>query len=57
MELPNGQVEEHSAASKRRIYPDGTVKILHADGRTETRYAGGRVRVRDAAGNLTQDSG
>merc|ERR1712083_525454 len=41
LQLPNGEKEEHTRMWKRRSYPDGTVKILHADGRQETRYAGG----------------
>lgn len=56
LQLPNGEKEEHTRMWKRRSYPDGTVKILHADGRQETRYAGGRVRVKDSQGNLVQDS-
>ena len=55
--MPNGQVEEHTETFKKRIYPDGTQKILHQDGRQETRYANGRVRIRDSLGNLTQDTG
>ncbi len=57
LEMPNGQVEEHTEMFKKRIYPDGTEKILHKDGRQETRYANGRVRIRDSLGNLTQDTG
>jgi len=56
LQLPNGEKEEHTRMWKRRSYPDGTVKILHADGRQETRYAGGRVRVKDSQGNLVKDS-
>jgi len=57
LELPNGQVEEHTSELKKRTYPDGTVKIVHMDGRQETRYAGGRVRVKDSKGLLIQDTG
>jgi len=57
LELPNGQVEEHTSQHKKRSYPDGTVKIVHMDGRQETRYAGGRVRVKDSKGVLLQDTG
>ena len=37
LEMPNGQLEEHTSQYKRRTYPDGTVKTLHTDGRQETR--------------------
>jgi len=57
LELPNGQVEEHTSQHKKRTYPDGTVKIVHTDGRQETRYAGGRVRVKNSQGVLIQDTG
>ena len=40
---------------QKRIYPDGTVKILYEDGRQETRYANGRVRYReDYSGAINQ---
>ena len=37
---------------KKRVYPDGTVKILYSDGRQETRYSNGRVRIKDPQGKL-----
>ena len=41
---------------QKRIYPDGTFKILHQDGSQETHYANGRVRIKNAAGKLVHDS-
>ncbi|XP_058452981.1 centromere protein J isoform X2 [Malaya genurostris] len=55
--LPNGQVEIHTKAHKRRIYPDGTVKFLYPDGSQESRYSNGRVRLKDKDGNLISDTG
>lgn len=56
LHLPNGQREEHYKDVKKRVYPDGTVKILHGDGRQETRYSNGRVRIKDGQGKLIQDT-
>ncbi|XP_055550729.1 protein BCAP isoform X2 [Wyeomyia smithii] len=55
--LPNGQVEIHTKAHKRRIYPDGTIKFLYPDGSQESRYSNGRVRLKDKDGNLISDTG
>ncbi|EAT40082.1 AAEL008183-PA [Aedes aegypti] len=55
--LPNGQVEIHTKAHKRRIYPDGTVKYLYPDGSQESRYSNGRVRLKDKDGKLISDTG
>ncbi|XP_053693622.1 inner centromere protein A [Sabethes cyaneus] len=55
--LPNGQVEIHTKAHKRRIYPDGTTKFLYPDGSQESRYSNGRVRLKDKDGNLISDTG
>lgn len=45
----NGQRDIHTAAFKRREYPDGTVRTVYCDGRQETRDASGRVKVRGEA--------
>uniref|UniRef100_A0A182PC25 Centromere protein J C-terminal domain-containing protein n=1 Tax=Anopheles epiroticus TaxID=199890 RepID=A0A182PC25_9DIPT len=55
--LPNGQVEIHTKAHKRRIYPDGTVKYVYPDGSQESRYSNGRVRLKDKDGRLISDTG
>uniref|UniRef100_A0A182Q4X0 Centromere protein J C-terminal domain-containing protein n=1 Tax=Anopheles farauti TaxID=69004 RepID=A0A182Q4X0_9DIPT len=55
--LPNGQVEIHTKAHKRRIYPDGTVKFVYPDGSQESRYSNGRVRLKDKDGRLLSDTG
>ncbi|XP_062698858.1 centromere protein J isoform X2 [Aedes albopictus] len=55
--LPNGQVEIHTKAHKRRIYPDGTIKYLYPDGSQESRYSNGRVRLKDKEGKLISDTG
>ncbi|XP_062562240.1 uncharacterized protein LOC134225847 isoform X2 [Armigeres subalbatus] len=55
--LPNGQVEIHTKAHKRRIYPDGTTKFLYPDGSQESRYSNGRVRLKDKDGRLVSDTG
>uniref|UniRef100_A0A1Q3F2G5 Putative t complex protein n=1 Tax=Culex tarsalis TaxID=7177 RepID=A0A1Q3F2G5_CULTA len=55
--LPNGQVEIHTKAHKRRMYPDGTVKFLYPDGSQESRYSNGRVRIKDKDGKLVSDTG
>lgn len=54
--LPNGQKEIHTSLSKRREYPDGTVKLVYPDGSQETRYSNGRVRLKDKDGNLVMDT-
>jgi centromere protein J len=54
--LPHGQIEEHTSQYRKRMYPDGTVKVLHMDGRVETRYKGGRVKVKDANGVVIEDN-
>ena len=54
--LPSGQTEEHTSQYITRMYPDGTVKVLHMDGRVETRYKGGRVKVKDAKGVVVEDN-
>ena len=54
--LPHGQIEEHTSQYRKRMYPDGTVKVLHVDGRVETRYKGGRVKVKDANGVVIEDN-
>ncbi|XP_023336950.1 centromere protein J isoform X3 [Eurytemora carolleeae] len=56
LHLPNGQREEHSKDMKKRVYPDGTLKILYTDGRQETRYSNGRIRIKDGLGKLIKDS-
>ena len=53
--LPHGQIEEHTSQYRKRVYPDGIVKVLHMDGRVETRYKGGRVKVKDANGVVFED--
>ncbi|KAL1374127.1 hypothetical protein pipiens_004996 [Culex pipiens pipiens] len=55
--LPNGQVEIHTRAHKRRVYPDGTIKFLYPDGSQESRYSNGRVRLKDKDGRLISDTG
>uniref|UniRef100_A0A182MUE5 Centromere protein J C-terminal domain-containing protein n=1 Tax=Anopheles culicifacies TaxID=139723 RepID=A0A182MUE5_9DIPT len=55
--LPNGQVEIHTKAHKRRIYPDGTIKFVYPDGSQESRYSNGRVRLKDKDGRLLSDTG
>uniref|UniRef100_A0A8W7P2P0 Centromere protein J C-terminal domain-containing protein n=1 Tax=Anopheles coluzzii TaxID=1518534 RepID=A0A8W7P2P0_ANOCL len=55
--LPNGQVEIHTKAHKRRIYPDGTVKFVYPDGSQESRYSNGRIRLKDKDGRLISDTG
>uniref|UniRef100_A0A182JLJ0 Centromere protein J C-terminal domain-containing protein n=1 Tax=Anopheles atroparvus TaxID=41427 RepID=A0A182JLJ0_ANOAO len=55
--LPNGQVEIHTKAHKRRIYPDGTVKFVYPDGSQESRYSNGRIRLKDKDGKLISDTG
>ncbi|XP_035773304.1 centromere protein J-like [Anopheles albimanus] len=55
--LPNGQVEIHTKAHKRRIYPDGTVKFVYPDGSQESRYSNGRIRLKDKDGRLVSDTG
>ncbi|XP_071448849.1 centrosomal P4.1-associated protein isoform X2 [Hetaerina americana] len=55
IQLPNGQKEYQTKEYKKRVYPDGTVKIVYSDGVQETRYANGRIRLRDADGNLVLD--
>ncbi|XP_023683356.2 centrosomal P4.1-associated protein [Paramormyrops kingsleyae] len=52
----NGQREVHTATFKRREYPDGTAKTIHADGRQETRYPTGRLRVKDKDGHIVMDT-
>ena len=53
--LQSGETEEHTSQYRKRMYPDGTVKVLHLDGRVETRYKGGRVKVKDANGVVFED--
>ncbi|XP_053658322.1 centromere protein J [Anopheles marshallii] len=55
--LPNGQVEIHTKAHKRRIYPDGTIKFVYPDGSQESRYSNGRIRLKDKDGRLLSDTG
>ncbi|XP_049529892.1 uncharacterized protein LOC125948148 [Anopheles darlingi] len=55
--LPNGQVEIHTKAHKRHIYPDGTVKFVYPDGSQESRYSNGRIRLKDKDGRLVSDTG
>ncbi|XP_053671331.1 centromere protein J [Anopheles nili] len=55
--LPNGQLEIHTQAHKRRIYPDGTVKFVYPDGSQESRYSNGRIRLKDKDGRLISDTG
>ncbi|XP_046386182.1 centromere protein J [Ischnura elegans] len=55
IQLPNGQKEYQTKEYKKRVYPDGTVKIVYSDGVQETRYANGRIRLKDADGNLVMD--
>ncbi|XP_048834229.1 centromere protein J [Brienomyrus brachyistius] len=52
----NGQREVHTAAFKRREYPDGTAKTIYADGRQETSYPTGRLRVKDKDGHVVMDT-
>ncbi|KAJ4458997.1 putative centromere protein J [Paratrimastix pyriformis] len=48
--------EIHSPdGTKRKEFPDGTVKIIHADGRQETRYPDGRVKIKDANGYVLHE--
>ena len=54
--LPSGETEEHTSQYRKRMYPDGTVKVLHMDGRVETRYKGGRVKVKDVKGVVVEDN-
>uniref|UniRef100_A0A3B4Z9M1 Centromere protein J C-terminal domain-containing protein n=1 Tax=Stegastes partitus TaxID=144197 RepID=A0A3B4Z9M1_9TELE len=44
VDFPNGQREVHTSQSKRREYPDGTVKTIYPSGQQETKYASGRVK-------------
>ena len=53
--LPSGETEEHTSKYRKRMFPDGTVNVLHMDGMVETKYKGGRVKVKDANGVVIQD--
>lgn len=53
---PSGQKEFRTANYVKRVYPNGTVKILYADGSEETRYCNGRVRRKDKNGMLVDDT-
>lgn len=54
--MANGQQEHQTKDFRKRIYPDGTTKILYSDGSQETRYPNGRVRMKDSQGKLIHDA-
>lgn len=53
---PSGQKEERTEEYVKRIYTNGTVKIMYKDGSEETRYFNGRIRRKDRNGLLVDDT-
>lgn len=49
-------IYDNNVFVQKRVFPDGTSKIMYPDGSQETKYPDGRIRKKDKDGNLTLDT-